>query len=77
MTRFLNHLREAAYDQTLVLELAPREFPDQEERILESLLELHAYLAAETRTGTESGIVKSIPELTVIKGGMELGSGLG
>jgi len=51
LTRFLNHLRETGYDQTLVLELAPREFPGELKQIRESLAELHAYLATETQTG--------------------------
>lgn len=48
LTRFLNHLRETGYDQSLVLELTPGEFPDSMEGIRASLAELFAYLAAET-----------------------------
>lgn len=66
LTRFLNHLRETDYDQTLVLELAPREFPEQEERIRESLAELHAYLAMETRTTKPARSAKTVPGLKLV-----------
>ena len=50
LTRFLNHLRETSYDHGLVLELAPHEFPEEPEMILETLKEIHAYLVRETRS---------------------------
>jgi len=69
LTRFLNHLRETSYNQSLVLELAPREFPAEEDRILESLVELHVYLAAETRSGKPAARSKpTAPDLRLIKG---------
>ncbi|WP_305041974.1 sugar phosphate isomerase/epimerase family protein [Geoalkalibacter sp.] len=49
LTRFLNHLRETAYNEALVLELSPQEFPQEEELIRESLAEIFFYLCQETR----------------------------
>ncbi len=49
LTRFLNHLRETGYDQTLVLELSPYEFPKEPEMIKETLHEIFTYLCQETR----------------------------
>lgn len=49
LTRFLNHLRETGYDHALVLELAPHEFPEEVDLIKEALIEIYAYLCAETR----------------------------
>lgn len=49
LTRFLNHLRETGYDETLTLELSPHEFPEEEGLIRESMAEIFAYLCAETR----------------------------
>lgn len=49
LTRFLNHLRETDYDQTLTLELSPHEFPSDEGLIIETLAEIHNYLCQETR----------------------------
>ncbi len=49
LTRFLNHLRETGYNESLVLELSPREFPEEEELIRESLAEIFDYLCQETR----------------------------
>jgi len=49
LTRFLNHLRETDYDQALVLELAPHEFPKEPELIQETLGELYKYICQETR----------------------------
>jgi len=70
LTRFLNHLRETGYDQTLVLELAPREFPAEMERIRESLVELHAYLAKETRADQPAVRSKpGAPDLRLVRGG--------
>jgi sugar phosphate isomerase/epimerase len=48
LTRFLNHLRNTAYQSTVTLELSPSEFPKAEEFILESLKELLAFLRKET-----------------------------
>ncbi len=49
LTRFLNHLRETAYNDALTLELSPHEFPQEEELIREEMGEIFAYLCAETR----------------------------
>jgi sugar phosphate isomerase/epimerase len=49
LTRFLNHLRETGYDQSLVLELSPYEFPKEPVMIKETLKEIFAYLCEETR----------------------------
>lgn len=49
LTRFLNHLRNTEYDNTLTLELSPQEFPKDEENIVESLKEVRDYLTRETR----------------------------
>lgn len=49
LTRFLNHLRETKYDQTLTLELSPHEFPKDEEMIIATLAEIHEYLCQETK----------------------------
>ena len=48
LTRFLNHLRETGYDNTITLELSPTELPDTQEMIVESLAEVLAYLRQET-----------------------------
>lgn len=48
LTRFLNHLRNTAYNETLTLELSPHEFPRDERVILESLKEILQYLRRET-----------------------------
>jgi sugar phosphate isomerase/epimerase len=53
LTRFLNHLRETAYDDALTLELMPSEFPSEEELIRESMAEIFAYLCRETRHAGE------------------------
>ncbi|AMV71323.1 sugar phosphate isomerase/epimerase [Desulfuromonas carbonis] len=49
LTRFLNHLRETGYNASLVLELSPHEFPEEESQIREAMAEIFAYLCAETR----------------------------
>lgn len=49
LTRFLNHLRETGYDRQLTLELSPREFPEEEQGIRESMAEVLEYLRRETR----------------------------
>jgi len=49
LTRFLNHLRETDYDQTLTLELSPHEFSEDEKMIKQTLSEVHDYLCQETR----------------------------
>lgn len=48
LTRFLNHLRETAYNETLTLELSPYEFPQEEEGIRRGMAEVFAFLQAET-----------------------------
>jgi len=49
LTRFLNHLRNTDYNETVTLELSPHEFPKGEQIIVESLKEILAYLRAETQ----------------------------
>ncbi|PLX90151.1 MAG: sugar phosphate isomerase/epimerase [Desulfuromonas sp.] len=49
LTRFLNHLRETDYDHSLVLELAPHEFPKELDQIKVALAEIYRYLCLETR----------------------------
>ena len=49
LTRFLNHLRETGYDNSLVLELSPYQFPKEPGMIKETLKEIFAYLCQETR----------------------------
>ena len=48
LTRFLNHLRNTDYRDTVTLELNPHEFPKGERIIFESLLEILAFLRKET-----------------------------
>jgi sugar phosphate isomerase/epimerase len=48
LTRFLNHLRNTGYDDSLTLELSPHEFPRDERVIVESLKEILTYLRRET-----------------------------
>jgi len=48
LTRFLNHLRNTGYSETLTLELSPHEFPRDERVIVESLKEILNYLRRET-----------------------------
>jgi hypothetical protein len=48
LTRFLNHLRNTGYSETLTLELSPHEFPRDERVIVESLREILHYLRRET-----------------------------
>lgn len=55
LTRFLNHLRETGYDHSLVLELSPREFPDDHDLIRETLTEVFNYLCKETKRGDSAG----------------------
>ncbi|RNC66615.1 MAG: sugar phosphate isomerase/epimerase [Desulfuromonadales bacterium] len=51
LTRFLNHLRNTGYGDTLTLELSPEEFPRDERIVVESLKEILAYLRTETGSG--------------------------
>lgn len=53
LTRFLNHLRNTDYKDTVTLELDPCELPRGEQIILESLREILAFLRAETRKQSE------------------------
>jgi hypothetical protein len=48
LTRFLNHLSNTYYNDTVTLELSPHEFPKDEEIIKASLTEILAYLRRET-----------------------------
>jgi sugar phosphate isomerase/epimerase len=49
LTRFLNHLRNTDYNDTVTLELSPHEFPKDEAIIRASLAEILDYLRRETR----------------------------
>lgn len=49
LTRFLNHLRNTGYNETLTLELSPHEFPRDEMIIVETLSDILQYLRQETR----------------------------
>lgn len=53
LTRFLNHLRNTDYNQTLTLELSPHEFPRDVRIIVESLKEIRGYLERETAQNIE------------------------
>jgi len=55
LTRFLNHLRETDYNETVTLELSPHEFPKEEELIRERMAEIHQYLCNETRAEETPG----------------------
>ena len=48
LTRFLNHLSNTDYNETVTLELSPHEFPKDEEIIKASLAEILGYLRRET-----------------------------
>ena len=48
LTRFLNHLRNTEYNETVTLELSPHEFPCDEQIIVDSLREILQYLRRET-----------------------------
>ncbi len=48
LTRFLNHLRNTGYHETLTLELSPHEFHNDEQIMVESLREILLYLRRET-----------------------------
>ena len=52
LTRFLNHLRNTSYDQTLTLELSPYEFPNGEQNVVDGLKEILCYLRCETSKTT-------------------------
>ena len=50
LTRFLNHLRSTEYQNTVTLELDPKEFPKGERATLQSLKEMLSFLRSETST---------------------------
>ena len=52
LTRFLNHLRNTDYNDTVTLELSPHEFPRDEAIIRVSLAEILDYLKRETKAET-------------------------
>lgn len=54
LTRFLHDLRSVKYQGTVTLELSPREFPEGEHNILESLKEVLAFLRVETAPQDEA-----------------------
>lgn len=53
LTRFLNHLRETDFNETVTLELSPHEFPNEEELIRERMAEIFQYLRRETGAEAE------------------------
>lgn len=57
LTRFLNHLRETDYDHSLVMELSPYEFPEGNEAIRDTLVEVYRYLCTETRHSTRTNVI--------------------
>ncbi|MFA5514699.1 MAG: sugar phosphate isomerase/epimerase family protein [Desulfuromonadales bacterium] len=65
LTRFLNHLRETGYNETVTLELSPHEFPQEEELIREGIKEVFDYLCLETgrpaATPMADGLRASMP----------------
>lgn len=68
LTRFLNHLRETRYNNTLTLELSPHEFPSELPEIRESLGEIFEYLVQETRQSEDNpqppaGMAEPGPEM--------------
>jgi len=56
LTRFLNHLSNTAYNDTVTLELSPHEFPKDEEIIKASLTEILEYLRRETQKETKQPV---------------------
>ena len=54
LTRFLNHLRSIEYQGTVTLEISPKELPNSEHNILESLKEILSFLRTETGPQTDS-----------------------
>ena len=54
LTRFLNHLRSIEYQGTVTLEISPKELPNSEHNILESLKEILSCLRTETGPQTDS-----------------------
>jgi sugar phosphate isomerase/epimerase len=55
LTRFLNHLRETEYNETLTLELSPYEFPRDEAGIRRGMAEVFTYLQKETGRSKSPG----------------------
>ncbi|PLX95223.1 MAG: sugar phosphate isomerase/epimerase [Desulfuromonas sp.] len=58
LTRFLNHLRETDYNETVTLELSPHEFPKEEELIREGMQEVFHFLCVETGRKEKGEIVR-------------------
>lgn len=56
LTRFLNHLQESGYDETITLELTPHELPKDEKLIQESLADIYLYLRDQTSSPLQSAI---------------------
>lgn len=56
LTRFLNHLRNTDYNDTVTLELSPHEFPRDEEIIKASLTEILEYLRRETNKESRQSV---------------------
>lgn len=54
LTRFLNQLRNTEYQNTVTLELDPRELPKGEQNLLRSLKEMLAFLRMETAPQADS-----------------------
>ncbi len=60
LTRFLNHLRKAGYDDILTLELLPRELPGEIDQIRISLKQIFNYLSEETCSENRRQILHAI-----------------
>ncbi|HEY4745434.1 MAG TPA: sugar phosphate isomerase/epimerase family protein [Desulfuromonadaceae bacterium] len=69
LTRFLNHLRNTDYRDTVTLELSPSEFPREERIIFESLLEILAFLRKETWKSADAGARDHDPGLQYVPTG--------
>jgi len=63
LTRFLNHLSNTDYNDTVTLELSPHEFPKEEEIIKASLAEILEYLRRETRKESKQPVLAPDHEL--------------
>lgn len=62
LTRFLNHLRNTGYNETVVLELSPRELPKEEDAIRERMQDVFDYLHQETHVDWGEGELGDVSE---------------
>ena len=56
LTRFLNHLLETGYKDTVTLELTPHELPQDEDLIRESLADVLSFLRSQTNPSLQDAI---------------------